>query len=220
MSPIKRAAVAAGVLFIIATGTALGSSALTGPAMAGDAGASSQAIAGALLTIAAGASSALIATALFPVLKEWSEGLAVSYVAVPLLEGVTLLLSALTVLLIVTANRQHLGSDLVALLHAANGWLFPMNPTFSGPGTLLLSYVLYRSKLVPRWLSVWGLIAGVSLTAFAVMAMFGQVALPLALPIAVREMVLAVWLIVRGFGAAPDRARVAMPAGRAALGSR
>lgn len=69
---------------------------------------------------------------------------------------------------------------------------------------LILHLVLYQSKLVPTWLSVWGLVGGGLLLVRALLEMFGQelsgVAQGvLAAPIGLNEMVLAVWLIVRGF---------------------
>ena len=72
-------------------------------------------------------------------------------------------------------------------------------------GALMFYYLLYQSKLVPRFLSVWGLV-GVTLSlAAGLLAMFGLVILLstisilLVLPIALNEIVLAVWLIVKGF---------------------
>ncbi len=72
------------------------------------------------------------------------------------------------------------------------------------------SYVaLYRSGLLPRWLSAWGVLGAVSMLTACVLALWagrpvtGYVVL--ALPIAVQEMVLAGWLLVRGFAAEPVR---------------
>jgi len=73
-------------------------------------------------------------------------------------------------------------------------------------GALMYYSVFYQSKLIPRWLSVWGLIATVLLLSAVLLTLFdgepfsisGGLII-LALPIAVQEMVLAVWLIVKGF---------------------
>jgi len=70
---------------------------------------------------------------------------------------------------------------------------------------LLSLYVLYTSRLIPRLLSAWGFVGGVlvlaaaMLYAFNVISALDAVSALLSLPIAVLEMVLAVWLIVRGF---------------------
>ena len=71
-------------------------------------------------------------------------------------------------------------------------------------GALIFYTALFQSKLLPRWISVWGLIAAVMMVTSAVLAMF-EVTLPdavfglLVVPIAVQEMVMALWLIIKGF---------------------
>jgi len=72
-------------------------------------------------------------------------------------------------------------------------------------GATLYYLVFYRSQLIPRWLSVWGLagtvlglVAGL-LVLFQSIAVLSGTQVVLNLPIAVQEMVLAVWLIVKGF---------------------
>jgi hypothetical protein len=72
-------------------------------------------------------------------------------------------------------------------------------------GALMYYYIFYQTRLVPRWLSGWGLVAAALCMVAGVLVMFsliGPLSTPqvvLALPIAVQEMVLAVWLIVKGF---------------------
>jgi hypothetical protein len=74
-----------------------------------------------------------------------------------------------------------------------------------GTGALLYGWVLFRAGLVPRWLSGWGIVAALLAMAAAVLVMLGATvpmsALHVAinLPIAVQEMVLAAWLIAKGF---------------------
>ena len=74
-------------------------------------------------------------------------------------------------------------------------------------GALMYYYLLYRSRLVPRWLSGWGLVgAGLCLVAtvyagFTQEFGFSSVNTVLNIPIGIQEMVLAVWLIVKGFNA-------------------
>ena len=79
-------------------------------------------------------------------------------------------------------------------------------------GALLYYYVLYRSKLVPRWLSGWGLAGAALLLVSTVYAGFTQdfgfstVNTVLNIPIGIQEMVLAVWLLVKGFNSSIVRA--------------
>ncbi len=86
-----------------------------------------------------------------------------------------------------------------ALLLAAKDWASIVENFPYGLGALILNYVLYQSELVPRWLSVWGLIGGVLIVAMGVSRLFGRPMFLLALPIVLNELVLAVWLIVVGF---------------------
>jgi hypothetical protein len=97
-------------------------------------------------------------------------------------------------------------------LLAVRDWVFGfvMSLAFS-LGALMYYYVLYRSRLVPRWLSGWGLAgAGLCLVA-TVYAGFTQdfgfttVNTVLNIPIGIQEMVLAVWLLVKGFKPATVR---------------
>jgi Domain of unknown function (DUF4386) len=66
-----------------------------------------------------------------------------------------------------------------------------------------LNYMLFKSKLVPRFISIWGLIGAVWLLAGALLFLFGSIdeasSTFVFLPLAVQEMVFAVWLIVKGF---------------------
>jgi hypothetical protein len=69
-------------------------------------------------------------------------------------------------------------------------------------GTLTLNAALYQSKLIPRWLSIWGLISAVAILAASVMATFDillGLAMLLVMPIAFQEQAMAIWLIVKGF---------------------
>jgi|GEM_PF-3478107 hypothetical protein len=67
-----------------------------------------------------------------------------------------------------------------------------------GLGVLILNYALYQSELVPRWLSVWGLVGGALILAMGFLRMFGHSVIFLAIPMILNELVLAVWFIVFG----------------------
>lgn len=154
-----------------------------------------------------------IAVGLYPVLRRFSPGLALGSVAGRVVENVFVLVGALSLLVLLTVSQvaagaaspssfQAIGDALVAVRDWVHGFvaLIPF-----GVGTLLYSYVLYRSRLVPRWLSGWGLVAAVMFLGATVYAGFVQefgfttVTTLLSAPIGLQEMVLAVWLIARGF---------------------
>ncbi len=80
-------------------------------------------------------------------------------------------------------------------------------------GALMFYVLLYRSRLVPRWLSTWGLVGAALYIVPPFGSMFGLSFGVLMAPLAVQEMVLAVWLIAKGFSPA---ALAAEPAGATA----
>jgi hypothetical protein len=63
----------------------------------------------------------------------------------------------------------------------------------------MFSFLLYRSRLVPRWLSTWGLVGAAFYIVPSVGSMFGLSLGVLMAPLAAQEMVMAVWLIAKGF---------------------
>jgi Domain of unknown function (DUF4386) len=99
------------------------------------------------------------------------------------------------------AGRERVG-DLVV---ATREWVYLMGSiVLFGLGALILYSVLYRAQLVPIWLSLWGLLGAVLLLARGVLELYGvnlsaAVQGALTAPIGINEMVLAVWLIIKGF---------------------
>jgi hypothetical protein len=87
------------------------------------------------------------------------------------------------------------------LLLAERDWTILLGVNVVFPlGALIFNYLLYRIKIVPRWLSGWGLLGAVLLLARGLSMIFGlNPGVILTLPIWVQEMAFAVWLIVKGF---------------------
>jgi Domain of unknown function (DUF4386) len=105
----------------------------------------------------------------------------------------------------------------IALL-AVHDWTFLLGPNFMlGINTLMYSSVFYGSGLVPRPLAVLGLIGATLIFICALLVLFGVIAqisvwgALLAVPVAVYEMSLAVWLIVKGFNSSAPRSAAAKP---------
>lgn len=218
--PSRKNAVVAGVLFIVATAASLLSgpflAPVTGSGYLTDAGTHDvQVAAGVMLGFIAALAAPGIAIALYPVLRRFGEGLALGAVGFRIIEGVFYALGMFTLLSLSTLSRafldagtpsdQHyttLGHVMLAQYH----WLVDAGLLLAfSLGGLMYYLVFYRSKLIPTWLSVWGIAGVVLLMVAGVLVVFdviaplsaGQVAL--AAPIGVQEMVLAVWLIVKGF---------------------
>jgi hypothetical protein len=171
--------------------------------------------AGGLLELIAAGTSAGIAIALYPVLKRCSGSLALGAVVFRAMEAVMYTVSAVSLLALLTvaprfthaapADRawvQAIGDALLALREEAllaGVFAFAL-------GAIMYYYVFYRSRLVPRWLAGWGVVAELLMLVACLSALFTRNPVTsytiLILPIAVQEMVLAVWLIARGFSAA------------------
>jgi hypothetical protein len=222
MNPDRRTAIAAGVLFILATAAGLAGTAVLGTALDGPDYLSTlptdatRVLVSALLSFVAACGSAGIAIALYPVLRKFNEGLALGSVGFRLIEAVFYIVGTLCLLSIFTLSREAMGATgqdasylqtLGHLLLTAKDLAgFVLGVMAFCIGGISYYYVFYRSNLVPRWLSAWGLIALVTLFAAALITLFdgepysvsGSLVF-LAFPIALQEMVLAVWLIVKGF---------------------
>jgi hypothetical protein len=214
MKPDRKTGMVAGILFILATAFSLASTSVTGPILGASnylTSASSNAnqmVLGVLLLLAAAVSVVLIPAALFPVLKRYSESIALGYFGIRTLEAVTIVINAVSLLALVSSGQQYVkaGVSMVSAFQASGtlwlavyNWTFWLDPIVFGVGGLLLYYLLYRHRLVPRWLSAWGFIGILLVMAFGVLLLFGSGPIYLAAPIAVQEMAMAVWFIVKGF---------------------
>ena len=174
-----------------------------------------QIILGVLLEFTLALSVIGIAALLLPVLRPHGESMAVGYVAVRTVEATFILIASTTALLVLTLSQDWgstggVGVEPVgsALLSAREWALFVGTLIVFGVSAVILNALLYRSRLVPVWLSFLGLVGGLLLLTSAVVEMFAYgvdapVALQLlgAAPIALQEMILAVLLIWKGFAA-------------------
>jgi hypothetical protein len=221
MKSYRGHAVAVGVLFIVCSVASilsilpLGSSVGTPADFAMLAANDNQVVLTALIEFVWAATGMGIAIGLYPVLRRRNRALALGSVAARVVEGVFVLVGTLSLLALLTlsheavaagsagaASFQATGDALVAVRDWVHGFvaLLPF-----GIGALMYYYVLYRSRFIPRWLSGWGLVAIVLSLVATVYAGFTQefgfttLNSVLSIPIGVQEMVLAVWLIVKGF---------------------
>ena len=144
---------------------------------------------GMFLEIISGLAVIAIAVLMFPLLRPYGKKLALCYLALKAFEGLLMIIAGVF-FLIHTASLLAL-RDQIYLVH---GYLFAIP-------ALLFYYLLYQSKLIPRWLSVWGVIASILLiivNLLELIEMIPQLEI-LYLPIVLNEIVLALWLIVKGF---------------------
>ena len=226
MNSTRKIAVITGVIFIIATVASLVAAALT-PVLTGTdyltrfSAHTNQVAAGALLYIISAFASAGIAIAMYPVMKKRNAGLALGSVVFRALEAAFYMVGVVSLLSLLTLGQQFttagaadrsslqaIGDLLVSVHdHAALLGVFAFCL-----GAFMYYYLFFQSRLIPRWLSGFGIVAIILMMAACVLALFSgnriTSYIPLAAPIAVQEMVLAVWLIVKGFNPSASRFRV------------
>jgi hypothetical protein len=102
-----------------------------------------------------------------------------------------------------SASFQTLGT----LLLAERYWAFQMVSITFGLGALLFYYMLYQANLIPRFISVWGLLGAVTVLTTTMLDMFAisvptALGVVLGLPMLLNELFLGVWLVVKGFNPA------------------
>ena len=221
MNTYRKNAVVVGLLFIACTvtsivGLSLAGSILDSPDYLNQlAGNSNQITIAALLGFIMAATGAGIAIGLYPVLKKYNTALALGSVGFRIIEGVFGLVGTLGLLALLSLGQEfiHAGASAApafqtsgTLLLAVRDWSHTIiAPLAFALGALFYTVVLYQSKLIPRWLSVWGFIGAlISLgttifTAFNLDFYSNTLSTLLNGPIFLQEMLLAVWLIVKGF---------------------
>ena len=157
---------------------------------------------------------------LYPILKKQNESMAIGTVGFRLLEAAIILVGIICLLTVLSLKQDYAkelqadnSSWLVAgkLLVAFHNWTFLYGPNLAlGPSTFMTGYLLHSSKLVPRSISLSGIIGGPLIFICAILVTFGvfpQVSVwggLFAVPVFVYEMSLAVRLILKGFSIIPE----------------
>ncbi|GAA1233339.1 hypothetical protein GCM10009665_24530 [Kitasatospora nipponensis] len=240
MAARRTTATLAGVFYLVTHVTSIAALALYSPVLNGpdyvlSTGPDTQVLLGAFLEVLLALSIVGTAVTLFPVVRRQHEGLALGYVALRTLEAAVITVGIVSLLAVVTL-RQHLagvaGTDTAALvivgkaLVAVHDWTFLLGPNFVlGANTVLMAALMHRSRLVPRFIAVLGLVGGSLIFASAIAELFGlyrQISVwgsLTAVPVFAWELAFAGWLIVRGFrpaAGAPATVALAGPAGERA----
>ena len=217
MKSTRKIAIITGVIFVIATVAAILAPmllpVLTGAGYLTQLSAQTNRVAGAaFLYLVAAFTSAGIAISLYPVLKERNAGLAIGSVVFRTLEAAFYMVAVVSLLSLLTLGQQFTiaGATDRSLLQSIGDSLQSIRDHATLMGVFAFSlgasmyYILFfQSRLIPRWLSGWGIVAIILMMAACVLALFSGNPVTgytlLVIPIALQEMVLAVWLIVKGF---------------------
>jgi hypothetical protein len=202
----------AGVLSVLVTQSILGASDYLTQIAANE----NQIVTGILFLLAMGFSLAMVPVMLFPVLRKHNEILALGYLIFRgALETVTYIAMAICWSFLILISREYVaeGASNTAYLQTLGTIFLKGNDSIStilviifALDALMLYYMLYQSKLIPRWISVWGFIAIIMHFSTAFLILYGFVESGMSaivslinMSIFFQEMVMAVWLIVKGF---------------------
>ncbi len=169
-----------------------------------------------LLELLMSISLVAMAAAVYPVVRRYNPSAAIAYFGLRVLEAVPVIMGVVSMLALAKLGKEYVSAGaaeparfetLGAILAGVPEWaghvvldvaLFPV-------GAMVLYWVFFRTRLVPRWLSGWGFLGAMLYWAAGVLVMFHVITpfepphILLQAPLGLQEMVLAIWLIVRGF---------------------
>jgi len=224
MSTYRKTAIIVGVLFIIGTVAGISSGVVTGPILgdsdylAAVAANEGSIVLGALLILVMGFPLAMIPAMMFPIFRKYNEPLALGAVVFRgVLEAVTYMVLTTCLLLLISVSQGFVNADAAdtvifqemgALITQASYWTEHILALVFTIGALMLYWLFFKTKLIPNWLSLWGFIGAILYFAAPVLNLFDpqHPALSLGLkwgnlmaPLAIQEIVFALWMIIKGF---------------------
>jgi len=214
--PQRTTSRVAGALYLL-TFVSIPTLALYGPVKSANyvvgAGPDIGAIVGAILELIVALACIGTAVTLYPVVKRQNEGVALGFIGTRVLEAGAIFVGVACILSIVTLRQSGAGADALATSRALvamyDGMFLIAQSFLPAINALLLGSLLYRSRLVPRVLPLIGLVGAPLLVASDLMVLLGvlgRTSTPVALaalPIAIWELSLGVWLVVKGFTPSP-----------------
>ena len=208
----RNTSITAGILYLL-TFVSIPTLAIYGPVKGANyilsSGPDTSAILGGVLEIVVALAGIGTAVVLFSVLKKQNEGAALGLVAARILESGTIFVGVAFLLTIVTLRQTGAGADALVsghVLAALYDRIFLLGQSFM-PAIcdLLLGFLLYKSRLVPRGLSLIGIVGGPLLLIGYFAVMFGLIGQHSSLAnassvgVALFELSLGIWLIAKGF---------------------
>jgi hypothetical protein len=170
---------------------------------------STEVVIGVLLQYVAAAGNVGIGVLLFPILRKFSEAIALGYVATRIFDGVGLVISGIGTLSLIALSQEAIQAGtqsasysltLGNLLVAGSDTVFVVTMIGLGLGAMPFCYLLYRSRLIPRSMSVLGFIGYAALFIGSSIELFGiNLYMLHFVPGGLFELILPIWLIVKGF---------------------
>jgi hypothetical protein len=221
MSASRKAALIAGVAYIatfvfsIPVKFGLWTDVLDNPAFVLGAGSDSGVPLGAMFEVLTALGGVVAAVALYKVASRYSNRAALGFVTTRLLEAAMIFVGVLSIMAVYTLRQDMAGvagAESGALVTTGNAlvamhdWTFLLGPgLMAGLNALLIGSVMYRSRLLPRWIPTLGLIgaplllASVTATLFGVWDQISGPAMLLVLPVAIWEFSFGVYMTFKGF---------------------
>ena len=224
MNTYRRTSIIVGVLFIIGTVAGISSGVVTGPILDGSdyltavAANESSMVLGALLILVMGFPLAMIPVMMFPIFRKYNEPLALGAVVFRgMLEAVTYIVLATCWLLLIPVGQGFVSAGaaeaatfqvLGTLITQTGYWTEHILALVFTIGALMLYWLFFKTRLIPRWLALWGFFGAILYFAAPVLNMFDPQHPALSLgvqwgnlmaPLAIQEMVFALWMIIKGF---------------------
>lgn len=150
-----------------------------------------------------------IAVALFPILKHYNESVALGYVGFRIIESIFCIIGAALPLSLIKLSREYIKTENPgnSYFHILGNFLTGIRsdlaelliPVFFGLGALLFYYLLFKSILIPRFISVWGFIGALLILILSFIEVNMILNIIFVLPIILNEIFLGLWLILKGF---------------------
>jgi hypothetical protein len=204
----------AGILSGVVTGPVLGASDYLGQVAAND----SSIVLGAILVLVMGFPLAMIPVMMFPIFRKYNEPLALGAIVFRgVLEAVTYMVIAICWLLLIPVGKEFVNAGAAdvptiqamgMIIRQAVYWTEHVLALVFTIGALMLYWLFYKTKLIPSWLALWGFIGAILYFAAPIFNMLDPQHLALSLgvkwgnlmaPLAIQEMVFALWMIIKGF---------------------
>ena len=200
----RTAARLIGASFLVSTATYMLGSGLVASALAATEGGqfvtnSGRLVSGVLLQLVNSAAVVAIGVLFSSLLRRWSEPVALGYLSARVIESILLAIGGLVTLAVLAAGQgAAAGSDLVLASVSRLAYQFAMIAL--SLGSLPFCALLYRARLIPRWLSALGLVGYATLLVGSMLELYGlDLRLLHNLPGGLFELILPLWLLGRGF---------------------
>jgi len=152
---------------------------------------------------------------LYSILRKYNDSLAIGFVSFRIIAGIFQLIGVIVLPLFILLSQEFIKSTSSDLLYFQTlGGVLKLGRDLAnhvgmmlatGFGNLILFYIFYKTKLIPRWLSSWGLLGNMLaiVASFLILFRLIDVITPhfivLTIPLVLQEIGLAIWLITKGF---------------------